>query len=373
LPRARILHLITRLPIGGAERLLVDVVRRLDPARFDSVVCCIQDKGALAAELEGAGFTVQNLNRMQSKRFDWRAVRDLARLIRSERIALVHSHLYHANLYGRIAAWLAGVPAVATVHNVYTRSKLHRRLLNRFLSRKSVRVIAVSGEVRDDLVGRDGIDPRRVATIHNGIDLGRVESALTRDQARARLGIPESAIAIGCIGRLEEQKGHRFLLEACHLLRENEPLKLHVSLAGDGRLRSELESRAAALGLAPQVSFLGARSDVADILRALDICVMPSLWEGLSIAMLEAMAAGLPLVISDVSGVAQAFGEEDCGIRVPPRDVAALARAIQDLARSPERRRKLGEAGRRRVRAEFDIEAMIRRLAAVYEDACASS
>jgi len=368
LPRARILHLITRLPIGGAERLLVDVVRRLDPARFDSVVCCIQAKGALADELEGAGVAVHCLNRMRSKRFDWGAVRDLRRLIRSERIALVHSHLYHANLYGRIAAWLAGVPAVATVHNVYTRSKLHRRLLNRFLSRKSVRVIAVSGEVRDDLVGRDGIDPRRVATIHNGIDLGRVESALTREQARARLGIPAGAIAIGCIGRLEEQKGHRFLLEACAQLPG-----IRLLIAGDGRLRQDLESRAAALDIASRTTFLGARSDVADILRALDICVMPSLWEGLSIAMLEAMAAGLPLVISDVSGVAQAFGEEDCGIRVPPRDVAALAQAMQDLAQSPERRRALGEAGRRRVRAEFDIEVMIRRLTAVYEDACASS
>ena len=366
--RTRLLHLITRLPIGGAERLLVDVVRRLDPARFDSVVCCIQAKGELAAELESAGIAVHCLNRMQSKRFDWGAVRDLKGLIRSERIALVHSHLYHANLYGRIAAWLAGVPAVATVHNVYTRSKLHRRLLNRLLSRKSVRVIAVSGEVRDDLVGRDGIDPRRVVTIHNGIDLGRVESALTREQARARLGIPAGATVIGCIGRLEEQKGHRFLLEACA------PLPgIKLLIAGDGRLRQDLESRAVALGIASRTTFLGARSDIADILRALDICVMPSLWEGLSIAMLEAMASGLPLVISDVSGVAQAFGEKDCGIRVPPRDVAALTQAIQDLAQSPERRKKLGEAGRRRVCAEFDIEVMIRRLTTVYEDACAAS
>ena len=368
---ARVLHLITRLPIGGAERLLVDVVRRLDPARFESLVCCIQAKGPLADELERAGVRVLCLNRMQSKRFDWGAVRDLTRLFRGERIALVHSHLYHANLYGRIAAWLAGVPAVATVHNVYTRSKLHRRLLNRFLSRKSARVIAVSAEVRDDLVGRDGIDPRRVATIHNGIDLRRVETSLTREQARQRLGIPDQAIAIGCIGRLEEQKGHRFLLEACHLLQED--LQFKVVFAGDGRLRQELERKAHELGLSPNVGFLGPRSDVAEILRALDIYVMPSLWEGLSLAMLEAMAAGLPLVISDVSGVTQAFGDEECGVRVPPRDAPALAEAIRDLAESPERRKRLGEAGHRRVRAEFDIEVMIRRLTAVYEDACASS
>ena len=149
------------------------------------------------------------------------------------------------------------------------------------------------------------------------------------------------------------------------------PIKLIV--AGDGRLRHDLESRAAALGLAPHIAFLGARSDIAEILRALDVFAMPSLWEGLSVAMLEAMAAGLPLVISDVSGVAQAFGEEDCGIRVPPGDAAALAEAIRALALSPERRASLGEAARRRVRAEFDIEVMIARLAAVYEDACASS
>ena len=366
--RARVLHLITRLPIGGAERLLVDVVRRLDPARFESVVCCIQAKGALAEELEGAGITVHCLNRMQSKRFDWRAVRDLARLLRSERISLLHSHLYHANLYGRLAARLAGVPAIATVHNVYTRSKLHRRLLNRLLSRISARVIAVSDEVRNDLVARDGIDPGRVATIHNGIDLRRVQSALTREQARARLGIPADALAVGCIGRLEEQKGHRFLLEACAQLPD-----IRLIIAGDGRLRRDLENQSAALGIASRTAFLGARSDVADILCALDVHVMPSLWEGLSIAMLEAMAAGLPLVISDVSGVAEAFGEEECGIRVPPRDSAALAQAMRELAKNPERRARLGEAGRRRVRAEFDIEVMLRRLTAVYEDACASS
>ena len=343
---------------------MVDVVRRLDPARFESVVCCIQAKGELAAELEGAGITVHCLERMRSKRFDWRAVRDLARLLRRERIALVHSHLYHANLYGRLAARLAGVPAVASVHNVYTRSKLHRRLLNRLLSRGSARVIAVSDDVRRDLVEQDGIDPARVVTIRNGIDLRRVETGLSRQEARARLAIPDDALAIGCVGRLEEQKGHRFQLEAAARLDPD----CKIFVVGDGRLRNELEAQARG-----RVTFLGARSDVADILRALDIYVMPSLWEGLSIAMLEAMAAGLPLVISDVSGVAQAFGGEECGIRVPPGDSAALAEAIRALAQDPQRRQRLGEAARRRVRAEFDIEAMIARLSAVYEDACASS
>lgn len=370
-PRARILHLITRLPIGGAERLLVDVVRRLDPMRYESAVCCIQARGELAAELERAGVPVFCLDRMQSKRFDWRAVADLARLLRRERISLVHSHLYHANLYGRLAAFVAGVPAVATVHNVYTRRKLHRRLLNKLLSRITARVIAVSEDVRDDLVEYDGIDPGRIVTIHNGIDLTRIETPITRQEARARLGIPDDALAIGCVGRLEEQKGHRYLLDACAVLKEEFPLKM--ILVGDGRLRKELEDHASALGVAPWTSFLGARHDVADILKALDIFAMPSLWEGLSVAMLEAMAAGLPIVISDVGGVSKALGNGEYGLKVPPGDAAALATAIRLLCQQPERRRALGLSARQRVRAEFDVEVMIARLTTVYEEACASS
>jgi glycosyltransferase involved in cell wall biosynthesis len=142
-------------------------------------------------------------------------------------------------------------------------------------------------------------------------------------------------------------------------------------MVGDGRLRGDLERQASALGLMSSVSFLGTRQDVPEILRALDIYAMPSLWEGLSIAMLEAMAAGLPVVISDVSGVAQALGDNQYGLRVPPADDAALARAIRSLAREPARRRALGASARERVKAEFSIEAMMSQLGSVYDGALA--
>jgi glycosyltransferase involved in cell wall biosynthesis len=368
--KLRLLHLITRLPVGGAERLLVDVVRGLDRARFESIVCCIQEKGAVAAELEASGFALFCLNRMQSKRFDFRAVRDLARLIREQRIDVVHSHLYHANLYGRLAAWLAGIPAVASVHNTYTRRKFHRELLNRLLSRGSARVIAVSEDVRRDLIRYDGIAAEKIVTIQNGIDVGRIRTALTRHEARVRLGIGGDEIVIGCVARLEEQKGHRFLLEAMALLNAapaGAP-RFRLVLAGDGRLRADLERQAAALGISSCTFFLGTRHDVADILRALDLCVMPSLWEGLSIAMLEAMAAGLPLVISDVSGVAQVIGNDEYGVKVPPGDAAALARAIRALADDPARRAALGAAAQQRVLEKFSVQAMVGKLARVYEE-----
>ena len=352
--------------------MLVDVVRRLDPERYESLVCCIQAKGELAAELESAGFRVVCLDRMHSRRFDWRAVRDLSRLYRTEGIALVHTHLYHANLYGRIAAFLSGVPAIATVHNVYARRKFHRKLLNRLLSHASARVIAVSEDIREDLVQHDGIDPDKVAVVHNGIDVRRVDTDLTREQARARLGVRDDELLIGCVGRLEEQKGHRFLLEACAALKSDLGKRLRLLIVGDGRLRQDLESRAAALGVGASVSFLGTRHDVPEILRALDIYAMPSLWEGLSIAMLEAMAAGVAVVISDVSGVSRALGNNEHGIRVAPGEPAALVEAIRCLAGQPSRRRALGLSARERVKAEFSIDAMMSQLTSIYEHALAS-
>jgi glycosyltransferase involved in cell wall biosynthesis len=133
----RILHLITRLPVGGAERLIVDLVQRLDRAQFEPLVCCLQERGPLAAEVEAAGIPLFCLYRMRSKRFDVGAVHELAVLLRRERVDLMQSHLYHANLYGRLAGWRARVPVIATVHNSYTRPKLHRRLINRLLVRMS--------------------------------------------------------------------------------------------------------------------------------------------------------------------------------------------------------------------------------------------
>jgi L-malate glycosyltransferase len=367
---ARVLHLITRLPVGGAERMLIDIARGLNPQRFASIVCCIQDRGELAAQLDAAGIPVHALGRMRTKRFDWGAIRALVRLMREQRIDLVHSHLYHANLYGRLAARFAQVPAIATVHNTYVRRKFHRELLNRWLAGASARLIAVSEDVRSDLMKYDRIPAQKIAVIPNGIDVGRVDTALTRGEARERLGLAEETIALGCVARLEEQKGHRFLLEALRML--NDPRhgapRFRALLVGDGRLRAELEQRAGALGVAEWTQFLGTRHDVPEILKALDLCVMPSLWEGLSVAMLEAMAAGLPLVISDVSGVSQVIGDNRYGLKVPAGDARALADAIAGLAADPARRRALGAAARERVLARFSAQAMLASLSRLYDE-----
>jgi glycosyltransferase involved in cell wall biosynthesis len=352
--------------------LLVEIVRHLPPEDFESVVCCIQERGDLAPEVESAGIPVICLNRMRSKRFDWSAVAELVALIRRERIALVHTHLYHANLYGRLAALRADVPVIATVHNTYTRTKLHRRLLNRALAKVTARVVAVSDDIRQDLLRHDGIPEDKIATIHNGIDLSRVHSTLSRTQARERLGLPEDVFVLGCVARLEEQKGHIYLLQALALLIREAPFmaaRLRVLLVGEGRLRGALEKEAAALRLDAMVSFLGTRRDVADILRALDGYVMPSLWEGLSLALLEAMASGLPVIASDVGGVSQVLAGATYAIRVPAREHEALATAIRSLFEEPsERRAKRGAEARQRVRAEFSVQSMVSKVSTLYRE-----
>lgn len=367
--KVRILHLITRLPVGGAERLLISVLRKLDTNRFESVVCCIQDRGELAAEVESLGIPVISLGLMNKGGFDSRAKPAIVDLIKQHQIDLVHSHLYHANLYGRLAAKKAGVPAIISIHNTYARRKWYRHLINRWLSRYTAKIIAVSEDIRQDVVKYDGVHDDKIVTLPNGIDLDRVRTNISRDQARARLGYGDEHFLIGVVGRLEKQKGHIHLIRAiAALTQQNKLTNIRVLVAGDGRLRADLEQATDDLGIGGQVNFLGTRKDMAEILRALDLFVMPSLWEGLSLAMLEGMAAELPVIISDVGGAGEVLHENTYGVRTPPGDEVALAQAIVDLAENPEKRAILATKARTRVEEAYSAETMVRKLEAIYDN-----
>lgn len=368
--KKRILHLITRLPTGGAEHLLASIVRHLDTERYESLVCCIQDRGELADMIEAGGVQVISLDR-RGKRFSLGTVLALARLMREQHIDLVHCHLYHANLYGRLAARLVGIPAIATVHNTYVRRKWHRSLLNRWLGRGRGLVIAVSAEARNDVIEHDHLAPERVLLLANGIDLNRVDTVLSQAAAKERLGYAPDDFLIGCVGRLEAQKGHIHIIAALGRMLQTAPAelvrRLRLLIVGEGRLRGELERAIADAGLRDKVRLAGNRSDVAEILRSLDLYAMPSLWEGLSLAMLEAMAAGLPLIISDVGGAAEVLGDNEFGVRVPPGNVDALARALLALATDDAERQRLGRAASQRVREHYDLRERVARLAACYD------
>jgi glycosyltransferase involved in cell wall biosynthesis len=370
--KRRVLHLITRLPIGGAERMLLGVLRNLDATRFDSVVCCIQDRGELADEVESLGIPVQALGLMERGGFDRQVIPALRRLIREQRVEVVHSHLYHANLYGRIAAWREDIPVIASVHNTYSRRKWHRHLINRLLARITFRITAGSADVERDILVHDHVAAEKVVRLPNCIDLDRVVTSLSSAAAKQRLGFGPADPLIGTVGRMEEQKGHAFLLDAFALLRkmpELEAIPLRLLVVGDGRLKSATEQRAKDIGIVGACHFPGSIKDLADISRAIDIFVMPSLWEGLSLAMLEAMAAGLPMVATDVGGARDVLGDGLRGVLVPPANACALAQAIRDLLIDAGRRGTLADSGSTHVRENYSVAALSRQLAGLYEAA----
>lgn len=365
--KVRLLHLITRLPIGGAERLLLGILRNLDDRRFESVVCCIQDRGELAEEAEALGVPVIALNLMQRGGHDRQVVPALRRLIREQHIDLVHTHLYHANLYGRLAARKEGVPAIASVHNTYKKRKWYRHLINRWLARKTFVVTAGSEDVERDLLEVDCLPKAKVVRLPNSIDLSRVETKLSVAEAKQRFGFAPSDIVIGTVGRVEEQKGQAFLLEAfARLSQRPAGGQLKLLLVGDGRLLSQLKESAERLGITQTSCFPGNIAKLADVYRSIDIFVMPSLWEGLSLAMLEAMAAGLPIVATEVGGARDVLGNSQWGLLTPAHDSAALADAIAVLLDNPQRRAEMASGGADRVRKNYSVTALTSQLSNIY-------
>lgn len=369
LTRLRILHLFVSLPIGGAENLLLSILRRLNSVCYESIVCTLGEKGVLATQVEALGIPLVELRLMHGGGGRRKAVRSLVELLRRERIDLLHTNLYHANLIGRLAARRAGIPCVISIHNTYIKPKWHRRLINWWLARHHTEAIIVdSTDIRHDILRYDYIQEKLINVIPSAVDLSRSESALTRQAARERLGLNADAYVLGTIGRLEEQKGHRFLLDALGCL-NRQGLNIVLLLIGGGRKEAALREQAIRLALGDQIRFLGMRDDLGDLFRAMDLFVMPSLWEGLSLAMLSAMAAGLPVVATNVGGVREVLGNDDRGFVLPPGDADALTERIAWCHAHPDAATHKGAAGATYVRTHYSDEAMVKRVEEVYERA----
>lgn len=362
------LHLLATMPVGGAEDLVAAIVRGLDPKRFAVAVATLGPPGPVGQELRSMGYEVVSLGLDIKRTSAWRVVGAVRRLLQAGRPDILHTHLYHPNLYGRLGALGLGLSGVvAAVHNSYTRVKFHRRLWNFLLGWATDRVLVGSAQVWQDVRRYDGMPASRLLLMPYGIPLNELDPPLSRKEARERLGLPRGSLVIGAVGRLEEQKGHAHLLAALPELRREIP-NLVVLLVGAGRQQEKLKCQVRDLGLEGTVRFLGTRRDLPEIYRALDIFVHPSLWEGLALALLKAMGAGLPVVATRVSGSREAIVDGVNGCLVESGNPHALARAILELHRHPEARQRLGDAARLTVAAQYSLEAMLKRLEELYLD-----
>ncbi len=366
-----ILYVFAALPVGGAEQVLVTEVEGLDKTRYTPLVCVLSEKGPIGEMIEKMGIPVIPLFRMKKNRFDYGIIRDLKRVMVQEKVSIVHTHLYDGGKYGRLAARLAKVPVVIhTIHNIYVKRRSKHHLINWCLSFFTDRIIAVSGAVKESVVRYDHIRPEKIQVLYNGIDLSQGDLALDRDDVRSSLGIKHQDVVIGVIARLEEQKGHQVLLEALSLIPDL-PTNLKVLIVGDGKLRLSLEEETKKRGLSSRVVFLGTRKPIFPILKALDLFLLPSLWEGFSIALLEALAMGVPVIATKVGGAEEVITSGQQGLLIPPGEAHSLAAAIGEAWLHRDRFLRMAELGKEKVRQNFSKERHLTLLQDLYQEVLA--
>ena len=362
-----VLHLITELDTGGAQSALARLMARLDRRRFTPTVACLYNGDAIVARrIRALGVPVTDLG--MTTRWRWDAFVRLYRLLRHGRPTILHTWMFHANLPGRVLGRLAGVPVIITSRRNENIGGAMRERFNRWTAHLDDRVVAVCELARQAEVERAGVVLDHVVTIYNGVDVARfpVASMQATAQARRAIGMPVGVPLVGSLGRLHPQKGFSDLLTAFAQVRQRIP-SVRLFVAGDGELRDDLEAQARSLGMAAVVTFAGVRADVSEVLAALDVFVLPSLWEGMPNAVLEAMASGLPVVATAVGGTPEVVVDGVTGLLVPPQDPGALAQAVEQFLRDPGLRRTMGRAGRRRVEQHFDIRETVRQVEDLYE------
>ncbi len=364
--RINVLHVVQHSTGGGVIRQLFNLLKAYDREVINPLVCCIGGKGTVGDLIEKSGVEFVALRLKNNDRFIPSAVSRLRRLMTDKRIHIVRTHGYGANLNGRIAALLCRVPCVPSIHNVYTKEKkIQRRIANHLLSRFSCKIVAVSEAVRGDVIRYDHIDPSKVMVIRNGVDTDYFSPATPLTDLRKELGIDESDIVIGFVGRVVPAKGLPYLIEAfADIKRDLDNVKLLI--VGRGASLNVLSELASEKGLQDHVLFIGERSDIANLLLSMDIFVMPSEKEGLPNALLEAMAMAKPVLVTTAGGMKEIVQDNVSGYVIPVGSTLLLTEGLKKLITDRESAREMGKAARAYIEKNFGIQATARKWEALY-------
>jgi glycosyltransferase involved in cell wall biosynthesis len=350
-----VLHLSSTSGPGGAETLVKRLAASLDPGRFRSIVCLFR-RGWLYDATRDLGIPTSVIG--IDGAFDPGWARAFAALVRKERVAVIHAHEFTANSYGSLMGQILRVPVVATVHGKsYFADRLKRRMAYRYVSRVS-RMVAVSEDLKRFIVGRAGVAERRVGVVYNGVEASEPLPAERSSALRAELRLDGYEHLIGAVGSLYPVKGHIHLIRALPDILRACPRTL-LLLVGQGELEQSLQDEAAKLRLGEHVRFLGFRGDVPALLSLLDAFVLPSLSEGLSMALLEGMAAGKPVVATRVGGNPEVVVDGDTGFLIDAESPGSIADRVVRLLKDKKQAARMGERGRRRVHEGFSFRATI--------------
>lgn len=360
----RVLFLAHAFAVGGAEEMVLNLVRHLPP-HYEPAVLCIHEAGPIGLEIQQTGvpFKVLGLKPGLLRPFDVLRLQDFLYQCQPD---IVHTFLLTGSLYGRFAAMMARVPVViGTEVNVYERKRPWHVQAERWLMRGTDAVIASAESVREFYIKQINADPAKVEVIYNAVDWSRLETTISREDMRRAMDVPVEGPLLGIIARLTEQKGHRVLLDA--LAQRPDLSRAHLVIVGDGPLSAALQRQAAGLGIADRVRFLGARRDLGNLLSAIDVFVMPSFWEGLPLAMVLAMGAGLPVVATRVAGIPEVVQDGVNGLLVTPGESGELGAALSRVVNDDTTRVLLGQAARAFVRPRFGVDGYVNAITGLYD------
>ena len=353
------------LSIGGLQQVVVNICRCLDRQKFDVMVLCLNALGEFAEHVERLGIRVVLLPQRESGP-DYLSFFKVAKLVREERIEIIHTHNTQALIDGAIAGLLAGVKRVVhTDHARHFPDKKRYMMAERILSHFVYKIVGVSDHTCKNLIRYEKISPKKIVMIPNGINGDKFNKNIDKLTKLREIGIENNGPIIGLGVRLVQQKGITFLLQAMPAIIKRFPA-ITLLIAGDGPLRNSLKEESVQLGVCKNVVFLGARLDMPEILKVLDLYVLPSLWEGLPMVILEAMAAERPVVATDVGGNSTAIKNGETGRLVAAEKPDKLANAIIDLLEKPHLKEAFARKGKKLFEEMFTAEKMTKKYELLY-------
>lgn len=364
--QTKILHIVEDLKIGGLEKILASIVLYLDPAKYDVQVWCLAAGGEIAEALIEKGVSVRIL-RMQSYHNPLNIVR-LGLAMKRERFQIIHTHGYFAGTFGRFAAILARVPVIiAHVHSTHYDYSKRNLLIERFLSYFTDRIICISRAVEMFVIVNERIGSEKTCLIYNAVEPpDYLFNDYLRKKMRASLGLDAEAIVIAVVASLTANKGHGVLLSAFQSVFQNHR-SIRLLIVGDGPLRKQLETATRQLMLDQAVIFTGIRQDIYELLQTSDIFVLPSQdREGLGVALIEAMAVGLPVIGTNLGGIPEVIEDDENGFLVSPGSSKQLAEALKKLVNDQVLRTGMGLRGRQMYEEKFTLPRMIRQIETLY-------
>jgi sugar transferase (PEP-CTERM/EpsH1 system associated) len=365
----RIAHVVYKLDVGGLERVVINLMKHLPRGDYDASLYCLKEGGNLADELENDGYRVHYM--YKKDRVDYTLFFRIAKLFKREGVEVVHCHNIGAVLYGSVGAKLARTAGTLyTAHGTYSANRFGKLRYSRFLPVK--KVVTVSEQARQAMLSTRQVGPDDVKTLPNGIDTELFNVEIDKRGLKLELGIPDGVPVFGIVARLSPEKQHSVLLDAMGLLGGTASTSVLV-VVGGGPIRAQLEAQAVEAGISDRVFFLGERRDVPRLLKLFDVFVLSSRLEGLSLTLLEAMAAGLPVVATDVGGNAEVVVDGQTGLIVEQGVPQPLAAAMEKIGTNPELAARMGQLGRKRVVEQYSLEAMVRRYDTIYHEILGSN